>query len=126
MDFDFNTFTNLMTLNPERAMKYRDECHQTIKTQVKEQKVDTKEENTENSTNNIENIDYNPDDFTEDDEIEDLSNDNSSNDIDVQKEEKIEFTRADLIAKLENAGITYVKTSKDETLLRKCIENNLL
>ena len=44
----------------------------------------------------------------------------------VEETQKVEFTRADLIEKLEKAGITYVKTSKDDTLLKKCIENNLL
>ena len=78
--------------------------------------------------------------------ILDLSNDITSNDTIIKEDEKtsiigeekedilendenswdIEFTRADLIEKLENASITYIKTSKDETLLRKCIENNLL
>jgi len=75
-----------------------------------------------------------------------INNDTTSNDTIIKKEEKtsiiedkkedilensensskIEFTRDDLIAKLEKAGITYVKTSKDETLLRKCLANNLI
>ena len=75
-----------------------------------------------------------------------INDEKTSNDTNIKEDEKtsiiedkkedilentektwdIESTRADLIAKLENAGITYVKTSKDETLLRKCIENNLL
>jgi len=146
MDFDFNIFTNLMTMSPERAMKYRDECHKKTISQVKEIKIEKKEEIIEKPVNNIENIDYNPDDFTEDDENEDLSNDITSDDTNTKEDEKtsiieekkedilentenswnIEFTRADLIEKLENAGITYVKTSKDETLLKKCIDNNLL
>lgn len=75
-----------------------------------------------------------------------ISNDITSNDTIIKEDEKtsiiedkkedilentenssnIEFTRVDLIAKLENAGITYIKTSKDETLLRKCLANNLI
>jgi len=44
MDFDFNIFTNLMTMSPERAMKYRDECHKKTISQVKEIKIEKKEE----------------------------------------------------------------------------------
>lgn len=36
------------------------------------------------------------------------------------------FSREDLIALLEKNNINYVKNSKDETLLKKCMENNLI
>lgn len=44
----------------------------------------------------------------------------------VEENSNIEFTREDLISKLETAGIKYMPNSKDETLLKKCIENNLI
>ncbi len=40
--------------------------------------------------------------------------------------EQVSFTRADLEQKLKDAGIKFSHLSKDETLLQKCIENNLM
>ena len=40
--------------------------------------------------------------------------------------EQVSFTRADLEQKLKDAGIKFSHLSKDETLLQKCIENNLI
>lgn len=111
MEFNFQTFTNLMTISPERAMKYRDECHQAMKKEVKEETQEVIEPII-TPKNNIDTIEYNPDDFTEDEE--------------ETQEEKTEFTREDLISKLKNANIKYMPNSKDETLLKKCIENNLI
>lgn len=63
-----------------------------------------------------------------------ITNEIVNNDIIEVKEEikaeivdnNIEFTREDLVSKLETAGIKYMPNSKDETLLKKCIENNLI
>jgi len=45
----------------------------------------------------------------------------------VEKDlDNIEFTRADLIEKLNTAWIKFMPNSKDETLLKKCVENNLI
>lgn len=106
--FHYETFVNLMTVSPQRALEYRDRCHNLIKEdkQVKEVK-EIKEEIKEVKTDWIE---LNPDDFTEDEE----------------DEVKTEFTREDLINKLNTAWIKFVASSKDETLLKKCIENNLI
>lgn len=42
------------------------------------------------------------------------------------QEEQTEFTRDDLIKKLTEAGIKVHPATKDETLLKKAIENNLI
>lgn len=102
--FSFELFTSLMTSSPAKAFAYRESCSNSkeVKEEIKEE-VKAKE-----LTNEI-----NPDDFTEDDEEE-------------VKEEKIEFNRDDLIAMLNKADIKFATNSKDETLLKKCLENNLI
>jgi hypothetical protein len=40
--------------------------------------------------------------------------------------ETVDFTKEDLISKLKEAKIPYHWNSKDETLLKLCIENNLI
>ena len=88
--FFFETFTNLMTISPKKALEYRDRCSQAKETPT-ELKGDW--------------LEIKVDDFTED---------------------EVEFTRADLIEKLNNAWVKFTWNSKDETLLQKCITNNLI
>lgn len=133
MKFDFQTFTNLMKMSPAKALEYRDNCHNYKEPTENEAKVTKNDENTE----------YNPDDFTEDDEIWDISNETENNDVVVVEEEKtvekeveivekveetqnVEFTREDLIKKLTEAGVKVHPATKDNTLLKKAIENNLI
>lgn len=44
----------------------------------------------------------------------------------VEKTDTVEFTREDLEKKLNDAGVKFSHLAKDETLLKKCIENNLI
>jgi hypothetical protein len=44
--FFFETFTNLMTISPKRAMEYRDRCHLTTIEKVEEKTTEIKEEKT--------------------------------------------------------------------------------
>lgn len=108
--FHFETFTNLMTISPVRALEYRDRCHKWLIEETKEEAI--KEEATQVKTELKEDVNWleiKVDDFTDDEE-----------------ETPVEFTRADLIEKLTNAKITFHPNSKDDTLLKKCIENNLI
>jgi hypothetical protein len=95
--FDFEMFTSLMASSPKRALEYRDKCHEWL---IKKEEVVEETIVTETTEDWI-----NVDDFTED---------------------EVEFTRADLIEKLNTAWIKFMPNSKDETLLQKCITNNLM
>lgn len=123
MWFDFETFTNLMIQSPERAFAYRDNCHKTTKTaeiwaitidKISDDLVIGNNENSsildniseEKITNLV--IEWEYDDFTE------------------EETEPVTFTREDLENKLNSANITFQKNCKDDTLLKKCIENNLI
>jgi hypothetical protein len=102
--FFFETFTNLMTISPAKALEYRDRCHQSLieENQTKQEEIIEEKSTLKEDVNWLE---IRVDDFTED---------------------EVEFTRADLIEKLNTAWIKFMPNSKDETLLQKCITNNLI
>ena len=109
--FYFETFVNLMATSPKKAIEYRDRCHQNTKSNAEVEQINERvsiEKNEEVTSTGVD-----PKDFTEDED-------------EVKDGEKVDFTREDLISKLKKASITVNPRSKDETLLRKCIENNLI
>ena len=123
--FSFETFTNLMKIDLNRAIEYRDNCHASLKKDNEDpQVVEFSEEKEIKWEENQENIlEVNPDDFTWDnEEIETIIEE-----VIIKEEtQTIEFTREELIEKLQEAKIFIPPKIKDETLLKKCIENNLI
>ena len=98
MKFDIRVFANLFKQNPLEAFQYRKNC----------------------------NGDEIPEEYRKNLETEGENDLKKWDESDSKEENDKEYSREDLIAILEENNINYVKTSKTETLLKKCIENNLI
>lgn len=113
--FDHRTYTNLLKQSSELGKQYRIDCWL-------EKKVVTKEESNKNATEEVKNIAAIDWKVTE----EETSNTEIIEDKISEDTENVEFTKEDLITKLKDAKIKFHPNSKDETLLKKCIENNII
>lgn len=110
--FDHKTYVRLMRESWDLALQYRKDCgllQETPKTAPISNDTSsqdtTQAEETKNTSEEVKNE-------TKIDEVE--------------KNDAIEFTREDLEKKLTDAGVKFSHLAKDETLLKKCIENNLI